>query len=252
MTIRFIVRERFQATNAPLEGTISHLYADKDGAPTIAVGVLCNTLASAQKLPLRRADGSPATPEEIAADWHAVNKNADAARLGHTHAAKLVKLHLSPADLNALVMKRFDEMVVQLLKRQPGMPTWPATAQMALCCWAWAPGAWSPAPRMDAALKALDFLEASKEVWLNETGNAGLHLRNVLNVALLRRAAKTAAAGGDYDSLATQPEDFEDAPPPVGMTDLERANAVAGLAAGLALGVERAIDMGREERDADV
>ncbi len=244
------VRERFYVTNAPFEGAIPFLYADRKGLPTIAVGVLCRTVESAQVLPLRRADGTLATRDEIAADWRAVNKNAEAADKGHTFAATLVKLRLTPDDCRALVMRRFDSMVVELHRRYPALSSWPATAQMAVCCWAWAPGAWSPAPRMDAALAVKDFNGASKESWLNETNNRGLHPRNLLNRALLRRAAITAATGGDYDSLVTQPEDFADAPPPPqGMSNEERARTLALVASTIAASVSAAIETGREERE---
>lgn len=247
--LRPSVRAAFYDTNAPIEAVIPYLYADVRRIPTIAVGVACFTLASAQALPLRRADGSLATREEIAADWLAVNGNAEAARRGHTYAAKLVKLHLSDADLRALVMRRLDANVPLLVARWPGFPLWPAVAQMALCNWAWACGAEEEAPRMSAALARGDFKEASKEVKLDETNNKGLVPRNILDKALLQQAARVVAAVGDYDSLEVPPVGAEDAPELDHLDDSKRAHTLALVASSMMASITTGIERDRSERE---
>jgi GH24 family phage-related lysozyme (muramidase) len=221
-----IVREKFFAYNAPFEGVISHLYADCKNLVTIGVGCLADPLPMVLALPMRRPDGTLATTQEIAADWNAVKGDPLCATRGHTYAAKLCKLRLEPADVEALVLRRLDDFAAHLAKRFPAFGSWPWQAQLAVLSIAWACGPGFRFPRMEQALLAGDFAAAAEECEINATGNAGVIPRNAANKALLLEASK-----------------------PVSMTDLERANALSGLAAGLALGVERAIDMGRERND---
>jgi GH24 family phage-related lysozyme (muramidase) len=222
------VRERFFAFSVPFEGVVAHFYADVRNLVTIGVGCLADPLPMALAMPMRRADGTLATTQEIAADWNAVKGDPLCATRGHTYAAKLCRLHLEPADIEALVLRRLDDFAAHLAKRFPAFDSWPWQVQLAVLSIAWACGPGFRFPRMEQALLAGDFAAAAEECEINATGNAGVIPRNAANKALLLEASK-----------------------PAGMTDLERANAISGLATGLALGVERAIDMGREERDAD-
>jgi GH24 family phage-related lysozyme (muramidase) len=248
------VREKFFAFNVPFEGAISHLYADVRNLVTIGVGCLVDPLPMALALPMRRADGTLATAQEIAADWNAVKGDPLCTTRGHAYAAKLTRLHLEPADIEALVLRRLDDFAAHLAKRFPAFDSWPWQVQLAVLSIAWACGPGFRFPRMEQALRDGDFLWAAAECEIDASGNAGVIGRNKANEALLMRAYCLApcvspSRPASVRVLALE-RAYAEAHDPE-MTDLERANAIAGLATGLALGVERAIDMGREERDAD-
>ncbi len=77
----------------------------------------------------------------------------------------------------------------QLGKLFPMYPEWNACAQLFALSWAWAVGAASPYPRMIAALRAGNFLEASGECTI--TPNRGtIVTRNKRNRVLLANAQR--------------------------------------------------------------
>ncbi len=70
------VQSYFRIFSAPLEGCVPYMYLDVLGLVTVGVGNLVDPITLAQALPLRfknrpgiAAPGSPATPDQIAAEW---------------------------------------------------------------------------------------------------------------------------------------------------------------------------------------
>lgn len=205
------VREAFWSFSVPHEGRIPWLYADSKGLVTIAVGCLVDPLPLALPLPLRRLDGSPASRDEIEADWRAVKGHPDAARLGAGLARSLTRLRLSDADLKALVMRRFDDHTEALALRFPDWPKWPAPAQLATHSLAWAAGVAFRFPKCEAALRAWDFATAAAECQIDERRTLGVSKRNADNRRLYLLAQRVVDEGLD-PSLLEHPEPEPEAP----------------------------------------
>ncbi len=198
--MRDAVRAIFYAFTAPMEGVVAHMYQDVKGLVTVAVGNLVDPVATAVHLPFRRADGTLATRDEIVADWARVKNDPTLAKLGHRAAARVAQLRLDPDDIRLLVNSKMDANERFLIGRYPAWEEWPADAQLATLSMAWAMGpAFETArrgfPRLGAALRAQDWLTASNECRMDETGNPGLKPRNAVNRVLYRNAAIVVASG---------------------------------------------------------
>src|SRR4051812_13306092 len=98
--MRDVVRAAFVDFTIPLEGVIPHLYQDVKGLVSIAIGNLVDPIQLAMNLPLVHDDGSPASRNEIAAEWlriknlHPDDHGRTAAMLGHRYARQFATLHL--------------------------------------------------------------------------------------------------------------------------------------------------------------
>jgi GH24 family phage-related lysozyme (muramidase) len=248
--MRAAVRAFFWDFNVPFEGAVNHLYVDVLGLVSIGVGHLVDPIETALHLPLKRADGSLATKDELRADWNAVKTGKDFARLGYRAAAKVVKLHLTEADLRALLLAKLHQNDAYLRKRfrclkhddckaTPelgqecdvfGFEAWPAEAQLAIHSLAWGCGPAFRFPRCEAFLRELDFRAASDEVRMVANGVelSGLKPRNAANRLLLRNAAIVRALDWDHDTIHW-PRDLEaypfaeggpDEPEPVGRPEV--------------------------------
>jgi hypothetical protein len=203
--LRRAVAEAWFGFNARHEAVIYHLYPDSKGLVTAAVGNLADPLPLAQAMPLRRADGSLASADEIEADWLRVKHLPDGPRLGAPAAAKVVQLHLTRADVEALVASRRDANAAALEIRFPGFASWPASAQMAVRSLAWAAGSNFDFPLCAAALARGDFETAADEVKIDEQKTKGVTRRNLANRAFLLAAARCVAEGGDLEHLDLTP-----------------------------------------------
>lgn len=176
------VLTRWIAHTERYEGRIPWLYLDIKGLVTIGAGVLVDPVALAIRLPLRHGDGRLATAEEIGEEWTRVKSTPVLAQQGAAAAARVTRLRLSGADLDALTWARLDSTVAALVRRWPALPSWPWQAQLAVCSWAWAVGAMAQGwPRFDAALHAQDWTAAAAECRIREAGNPGVAPRNVEN-----------------------------------------------------------------------
>lgn len=186
--LRTSVSEVWYDWNAPLEGKKNFLYCDILGKVTTAVGYLCDSPAEACKIPWLHPDGSLATPEEIAAEWHAVKAGQWPASV----AQQRTVLRLDDETMRSLTAQRLAANVAALALRFPRFASFPADAQLALCSMAWAMGAGFPVkfPRFSAAVDREDFAAAAAECKINETGNRGLIPRNARNKAHLLAAAE--------------------------------------------------------------
>lgn len=195
-----------------LEGVVPWMYLDVLGLVTVAIGNLCDPAPYALSLPFVRRDGTPATREEIAAQWQAVKNDPKAAKLGHRYAERLTSIRLTAEGISSVVQAKLRQNEAALVKRCPDFEAWPVDAQLALHSYAWAAGSAARAPRMFAALNAKDFATAAVECHLDERGpdkilgnaddNWGLKPRNVANKIMFRNAAQAMASGGMFDPEA--------------------------------------------------
>lgn len=211
------VRAAFVPFSVRFEGSVSWMYLDVKGLVTIAVGVLVDPLDLALDTldghMVRKLDGAPATRHEIAADWQAIKRHPDLARRGHRAAESVAWLRLTPEGLEAVTLAKLDAMLVQLARRFPQLPSWPASAQLAVISLAWACGAGFRFPKTERALLARDWTTAAEEAVIDATGNPGVVPRNEANRQLLLAAAHVEATGGDPAALRWEP--------PAGLTEAE-------------------------------
>ncbi len=204
------VRASFLRFTAPLEGSVPWMYLDILGLVTVAVGNLIDPIGYTVLLPFVRPDGSPASESEIAEAWHAVKSRPELAKQGYRAAERVTSVRLTPFGIETVVLKKLDEIDAALSRRFADYPSWPADAQLATLSMAWACGAAFHFPRLDAALRALDFARfdggeiiggAAFECTINEHGNPGVVPRNAANRLLYANAAHVREQGLDPDVL---------------------------------------------------
>ena len=191
------------------EGDVDDMYADVLDLVTTDDGNLIDSVAAAQNLPwLHRGTDVPATPDEIAAEWHAVKDGKIPAWKGPR------PLYLSRVAMDDLANSRLLSNETFLAKRWSNWNDWPADAQLGAHSCTWAAGAGWHAPHFDAAVALLNFVlcsgppgDAGKdpacrgEAWLNDANNPGLRPRNLANKVLFANAASVVALGLDPSIL---------------------------------------------------
>lgn len=197
--MRDAVRSAFYDFNAPMEGEVPWLYQDVLGLVSVGVGILCDPMGLALRLPFVHLDGTPATTTDIAAEWARIKnlgtgtheQGNPAARGGHLFAKRHTTLRLTEEGLRLTLEGKLHQNDVYLRGRFPAFEEWPADAQMAIHSLAWGCGPAFRFPKLEAALKAKDFRTASGEVRMVANGVElnGLKPRNAANRALLINAA---------------------------------------------------------------
>jgi hypothetical protein len=199
------VQSAFRSFSEKFEGSVPYMYLDVKGLVTVGVGNLIDPVAEAQALPFRfknkpgvAAPGSPATKEQVAAEWLKVKGNVNLARQGHTAAESVTDLELANDAIDTLILARLTNNE-GFLKRQPwcqNFETWPADAQLGLLSMAWAMGPGGPGQfaHFRAACEQSDFNTAAKQCKMDETGNPGLIPRNQANFTLFSNAAAVLAS----------------------------------------------------------
>ena len=186
--MRPIIKQKFFAFSEPFEGRVSWMYLDVKGYVTIGVGNLIDPISYAIDLPFLDVHGSPASKSEIGDEWTMIKHHPDLARLGHRAAVVVAKLRLPNDAIDRLVLKKLDEMNAYLLGRFPEFENWPACAQLAVLSMSWAMGPAFRYPKLHGALLARDWPMAANECWIKETGNFGVHPRNIANRFLFLNA----------------------------------------------------------------
>lgn len=199
--MRQAVRDAFVGFTATFEGVVSWMYLDVKGLVTTAIGNLIDPLQYALPLPWIRPDGTPATHEEIAAEWTLVKGHPTAAREGHRVLRGVTNLRLTDDGIRRVVERKFSQNWAHLRSRFAEIETWPADAQLATLSMAWALGPAFGYPMLCAALHARKFDLAAAECGISERGNPGVAPRNVANRVLFRNAAVVLADGLDPDAL---------------------------------------------------
>jgi GH24 family phage-related lysozyme (muramidase) len=113
------------------EGTVPHMYLDKEGNVTAGVGLLVGSAAAAADLDfVHKSDGKAATAEERRADWKAIHE----AEKGHAAAYydKVAKLKLPDSAVDELLKKDLEKVVGGLKAKFPDYEKYPAKAQAGL------------------------------------------------------------------------------------------------------------------------
>ena len=205
------VQNGFPTFSQKFEGRVAYMYVDVKQLVTIGVGNLIDPEAVAQTLPFRfknkpgiSVPGSPATADQIAAEWQTIKNDLSLATRGFKACEPLTQLELSDDAIDALIIDRLTKNE-SFLKRQPwfqNFETWPADAQLGLLSMSWAMGPGGPGAfsQFRAACQNLDFKTAATECKMNEAGNPGLVPRNQANVTLFSNAA-VVLAGESQGSL---------------------------------------------------
>jgi hypothetical protein len=200
------VQSSFPTFSQQFEGRVAYMYVDVKQLVTVGVGNLIDPVAVAQALPFRfknkpgiNAPGSPATPDQITAEWQTIKNDLSLATRGFKACEPITQLELSDDAIDALIIDRLTKNE-SFLKRQQwfqNFETWPADAQLGLLSMSWAMGPGGPGafPQFRAACQNLDFKTAAAECKMNEAGNPGLIPRNQANVTLFSNAAIVLAGG---------------------------------------------------------
>ena len=187
------VRAAFVPFTAKYEGVVPWLYADVKGLVTVGIGNLVDPIQFALPLPFVRFDGRPASRDEIAAEWLRVKQDPVAASRGHLYAKTITSLRLTDEGVESLVARKLAQNDDHLRRRFADYEDWPADAQLATLSMGWACVPAFRFPILEAALKARDFVLASKECHIDERGNPGIVPRNKANVLLYLNAARVMA-----------------------------------------------------------
>lgn len=183
------VASSFVKANGQIEGVVPFLYLDVKGLVTIAIGVLVDPIGAAMNLPLKRLNGTTASPAEITAAWHAVKARQDLKMKGGMAYAHVTNLRLTDEGVLEVTKRKLEVMEKQLQARFPEFESWPADAQFGVLNVAWACGPAFRFPKLATALMAREFLTAADECRISEDGNPGVKPRNVLNRQLFINAA---------------------------------------------------------------
>ena len=206
------VQSAFRGFNATFEGVIPFMYLDIKGLVTVGIGNLIDPVELAQALPFRFKGNpaSPATKDQIAAEWRMLKSNPDLACEGYEACEPLTQLELDDASINALISGRLIRNQA-ILKRQPwfeSFETWPADAQLGLLSMAWAMGPGGPGefPHFRAACQDLDFVTAAAQCEMDEEGNPGLIPRNRANITLFSNAAVVLKGNAEARSALYYPK----------------------------------------------
>jgi len=178
----------FPSFSTKLEGRIYVMYADVKQLITTSVGVLIDPVERALKLPwIHRDTKLPATKDEIVAEWNKIKANKSLAKGGHKAAEKVASLMLTDVSLDNVLMQRLQANEKYISNAFVNWNKFPANAQLTIHSMAWALGAgfehtWK---YFTHYCESFDWVGASKECHIDETNNAGVIPRNVVNKKLL-------------------------------------------------------------------
>jgi GH24 family phage-related lysozyme (muramidase) len=246
------VRAAFFGFTVSLEGFVPFMYLDILGLVTTAIGVLCNSKAEVRRMPWVRADGSPATQEEIDADFDRVRARQDLKMRGGMAFKNVAQLRLTTAGVEQVTLNKLALMESELIKRfgATEWESWPADAQLATLSMAWACGPWFMFPTLERALRQRDFKTAALACHIDTRGpdgiagtlddNRGVIPRNVANKVMYRNAYVVLQKGLDPESLY-YPTELDPVPTaaydPSTIVGYQKALALLGYDVGKADGI---------------
>lgn len=168
------------------------MYQDVRGLVTVAVGNKVDPVGDALELPFVKLDGSPASRDDIALAWHTVKDAPNLAVAGYLAAEHMTEVRLTDAAIDALVLRRMDQMNAVIVMRWPEFETFPAKAQLVILSMSWAAGPNFWAPKFSSHVLARDWASAATE--------CGLHTaRDSVDYDLLVAASRV---DDDVDSIS--------------------------------------------------
>ena len=202
--MRQVVIDVFSEMSKGFEGRVPWMYLDCKGLVTTGVGNLIEPASEACKLPWLHSDGTPASKDEIVAEWQLVKRHAEMAHLGYLACKRLCGLHLTEDAIDALVNEKLTanwRFMCATYACFKFAEQWCAPAQLAASLMAWAVGAGFPAIFKNWAVCAgkQDWLGCAKTCEISSKGNVGVIPRNKAVVGLYQLAAIQPTA--DYDKL---------------------------------------------------
>ncbi len=226
------VRDYWAEFNKPLEGRVFWMYLDVKGLVSTAVGILIDATDGALRAPTpderarslvmaRRiawqaggtldgeqvVGGTPATDDQIDAEWDNVKSRMDLAPAGGGRFRDVTSLLIDGDEVDRVVLAKLDEMEAYLRARThggvldfPGYDTWPADAQLGLLSMSWGMGPAFNFPKFQGFIQNGDWASAAEECRFNpEQGT--IVTRNDWDQQLFRNAAAVAANGADPSVL---------------------------------------------------
>jgi hypothetical protein len=210
------VKNAFWDFTAKLEGAtpghvgVPFMYQDVTRLITTGIGNLIDTASpsptvtqAALSLPWKRADGSLASPSDIAQEWLRIRNAPFNPANGGFQYGKIATLHLDDADIQNLGYSKLADFEKTLIRRFPNYPTWPADAQLGLISMAWGLGAGFNYPKFVAAVSKNppDFVTAANESGMHDASGRPNVPRNAANRQLFLNAAAVQANGSDPSVL---------------------------------------------------
>ena len=187
--------DAFQSFTESLESALSYMYLDVLGLVTCGYGNLIDTPAAATALQWRKPDGTLATREEVLAAWSLVESKQSMAKQGGGRFGVLTNIRLDKEAVQALFSSTVERNNVALCHRFSDFEDWGADAQMALHSLCWACGNAFRFPKLEAALRAVDYATAEVEIEMSKGSNPGndLRRRNAANQLMMRNACHVQA-----------------------------------------------------------
>lgn len=207
----------FQATRAsvvnsyvnwtiPFEGWVPFMYLDELGYVTTGMGNKIDSVGEAQALQWTNPDGSPASAQQIADAWYAVDSHRTAPKgqqqnlPGGGQQGGWSSLRISKNAVSQLVSQKMKQNEAHLIAGLSNFAQSPADAQLAAHSMAWAMGpefaqTWT---QFRDAYNASDYMTAAAQSHMN---GVGIDMRNLADKLLLTNAALVQQLGADFDHL---------------------------------------------------
>ncbi len=215
------VRSNWLRFNEPLEGRVPHMYLDVKGWVSTGLGNKIDETAKELSPPTEQeraesltqanrlewtvaADGSPATADQVAADWDAVKSRLDQASQGPLpFGPPVTQLQISEEEMDRFVFSELDRMERYLVGRAEftEFESWPASSQLATLSMSWAMGPAFAFPNFQRHAAAGDWAAAATECHFKPDVGT-IRYRNKLDRMHFECAATAAARGLSTNSLA--------------------------------------------------
>lgn len=112
------------------EGYVRHMYLDTKGYVTTGIGHMMPNANEAQKVKFMRADGSPASPDEIKADYMSVKKAEEGGKASIYK--RYTKLHLTDTEITRLTNNHLANFYSGLKRIYPEFDDYPKNVRFAL------------------------------------------------------------------------------------------------------------------------
>ena len=206
ITVRQAVLDIWNDFNNPLEGRVHFMYLDVKGLVTTGMGNLIDSTADAEQLAWQHSDGTPASTDEIDAEWKRVKGLTDLAPKGGGAFAAGAQLFLADEVIDRVVLLKLGQMETTLKGREPfkAFDDAPADAQLGLMSMAWGMGPMFAFPKFQAFVAAGDWDGASTECRF-QPDIGTITTRNDRDQQLFRNAATVVRDGLDPDVLVWAP-----------------------------------------------
>ena len=206
ITVRQAVLDIWNDFNRPLEGRVPFMYLDVKGLVTTGLGNLIDSTADAEQLAWQHADGTPASTDEIDAEWERVKGRADLALQGGGAFRAEAQLFLSDEEIDRVALLKLGQMEATLKGREPfqAFDDAPADAQLGLMSMAWGMGPMFAFPNFQKAVAAGQWAEASSECRFQPDVGT-ITIRNDRDQQLFLNAATVIEGGLDPDALIWTP-----------------------------------------------